>query len=482
MVYTPISLAARSNQARDAAAGSASLINCYSEQTGQDAKSPSVVYACDGWSAFSTLTSGGATRGMINLDDSLLWVASGGNLYSVTTGGTATNRAAVATSGVAYFARNSAATPDIMMVTSDGLTRSISGTTVSTPSYSVDVGAELFNSVCGHDNYFVFTKSNGEFYLSGINATTIDALDFATAQSDADGLVRGVTRGRDLALFGNRSTEFWQNVGAADFAYQRVTTVRFGAYAAAAIVPVVAVMGGSISDTIIWPATGPDGGFVGVFMLAGYDAQKISTWEIDNAIATATRANLRAYSYPSQGQTFYAITDGATFTYEFNCRAGSWHQRKSASLEFARTGDAVVFNNKTILGDYTTGAVYQLDTSVVPAAESSVSVEVSRDGGDTWTTARTKTIGTAAERKKRTKFNRFGQSKEDGFQLRLKITSAYVEGGTDIDMTIIAPIVHATPFPLQLHTLYIDAIPGVGLTANQKGAIQIGADLTRVQA
>lgn len=482
MPLVPIQLAKRTNVGRNSAVSNVQLINCYTDEIGQDAKEASPVYPCDGWASFSTLTSGGITRGMLNLDDSLLWVMSGGNLYSVTTGGTATNRAAVATSGVAYFARNRATTPGIMMVTSDNITRTISGTTVTTPSYDVAIGSGLFNSVCCMDGYFVITKSNGEFYISGLDAVTIDALDFAKASTVADGLSRGIVRGRDLVLMGDRSTEFWQNTGQADFPFQRVHVANYGLYAGPAAVATMAVIDTSLGETIIFPATGPDGGYVGMVMLGGYDAKRISHWEVDNAIRTATKANLRAYAYPSQGNTFYAITDGANWTYEFNARTGYWHRRKGSGLAFAQTIDATVFNGAVILGDYTSGLLYQQSTSATPAGTSNVSVRVSRDNGDTWTSARTKSVGTSSERKKRTKFTRFGQSKEDGFQIEVKIASAYVEGANDIDMTIIPAPVHAQPHPIQMHTLYVDAVPGVSGTANTRGVITMHADISKVGA
>lgn len=480
MPFTQIALAAGSNEARDTAAGCARLINCYVEALGQDAKGPTAVYACDGWSDFSTLTSGGVTRGMINLDDTLLWVHSGGNLYSVDTGGTATNRGAVAVTGTAYFARNRASTPDIMMVSSDGLTRTISGTTVSTPSYAAGVGQADFNSVVGHDGYFVITKSDGEFYVSGLNAVTIDELDFAQAQTAVSGLIRGMAKGRDLHLFSAESMEIWQNVGAADFPYQRVHTTRFGTYAGPAMETIVGMVGGGMADTIVWPATGPDGGYIGIMMMNGYDATKVSNWQIDNAVRTATQANLRSYSYSSQGHSFYAITDLANWTYELNTTTGRWHERQGSGLAFAQTVGSAEFNGNTIFGDYTTGALYKLDTSVTPATASNVSVETSKDNGTTWTTARTKAVGTSGTT--RTKFNGFGLSREDGWQIRLKVTSAYVEDGNDIDLTIIPPQVHATPYPLIMHTLYVDAVPRVGENANQKGMIQLGGNIERVRA
>lgn len=481
MGYTSVTLASRSNEARDTAAGSAKLVNCYVEMLGTDSKAETAVYACDGFSAFSTLTSGGVTRGMYVLEDTpLLWTVSGDNLYSVDTGGTSTNREStlgLGASEVAYFARNTAATPDIMMVTSGGTYRSISGTTVSTPTYAAGIGAGTFNSVVGHENYFIFTKPNGEYYVSGVNLTTIDELDFDPGPA---GLMRALVRGRDLVLMGTDSTEFLVNTGGADFPYQLQHKTNFGLYAAPCAQTVAASMEGGIADTIIWPATGPDGGYIGVFLLAGYDGRKISNHQVDAAVQTATRANLRAYHYTSNGHSFYAITDGATFTHELNTTTLRWNERTSSGLAFATTIAAAEFNAGVVFGDYNAGALYQSTTAQTPAAGSTVTVETSRDNGSTWATARTQTLGTS--RTARTKFNSFGQSFEDGFQVRIKITSAYVENGNDIDITMIPPTIHATPFPVQLHTLYVDAIPGVGAGALQRGLIQIGADVERVRA
>lgn len=489
MALTPLQLGLRSNQARDTAVGSAVLVNCYAESVGEDAKAPNPIYACDGWSAFSTLTSGGVTRGMFNVDDTRLWVLSGARLFRVTTAGVSTSAFTLNSTGYGYFARNRASTPNVALVTSDGYYLSMTGASVSQPTLDVTIDQTLFNSVCSLDGFFIFTKSNGEFYISGIDTTTVDPLDFAPALgasgSEKDkltGLVRGVVRGRDLVLAGASGMTFWQNTGNADFPFQRVHIATFGTYAGPAMVPVVGVTDGTMTDTLIWPATGPDGGYIGVMMLMGYDAKKISTWEVDNAIRTATKANVRAYAYQSQGNTFYCITDATTFSYEFNCRTGFWHQRKGYGLNFARTVDACVFNGGTIFGDYTSGALYQQSTSVTPGASTTISLQHSRDNGSTFTTARTKTVGTSSARTTRTKFNRIGQSKQDGFQFKLTINAAYVEGGNDIAATIIPPAVHATPLPIVCHALYVDAIPGVSATANQKGAIALHADIEKVQA
>ena len=157
MPITPISLGTNTNTDRDTT--TAVLVNCYAESIGQEGKIPYPIYACCGFDAWSTLTSGGVTRGMLNLDDSTLYVVSGTNLYSVNTSGTATNQGSISTSGYAYMARNRNATaPQVFLVTSDGQMRTIQNGTVSTPT--LDSSIPKFNAVCAHDGYFVRSEEH----------------------------------------------------------------------------------------------------------------------------------------------------------------------------------------------------------------------------------------------------------------------------------------------------------------------------------
>lgn len=481
---TPISLGVRSNPGRDTAISPARLINCYAEDAGEEGKIRYPIVACDGFSAFATMigADAGVTRGMLNLDDTTLYAVTGTRLQRVDTAGAVTHMQELATSGYAYFARNrKEPNAQVALVTSDGLFRLIENNAVSTPSLSSDIGASLFNSVCSIDGYFLFTKSNGEFYASAIDSSAIDDLDFAATQANPDGLSRGVIRGRDVCLFGPRSVEFWQNAGAADFPFERTTATQIGLFAPASAVPLSAVIDGSTADTVAFVAANVTGDLIGVMLLAGYEGRKISLPALDRAIRDEpTKSSIRGFTHTSGGHTFYTIT-GTSFTWEYNCGTGLWHERKSSGLDRWRIVDACTFNGNTIFGDYSAAALYQRSASITPGSASVCTLRHSNDNGDTWTSARSKTIGAASATKTRVKFNRLGQSKEDGKVIELTITNAVIENGTGNPMTVIPPAVHAWPNPMRFGTLYVDAIPGASLTSGAKGITGLAVDAEAVK-
>lgn len=486
MGIQPLVLGSQSNIGRDPAISAASLTNCYVEVAGDGAKMQFPIVASDGFAAWATMTGGaaGVIRGMLNLNETTLYVVTGTRLQSVTTSAGVTHLAELATSGIAYMARNrrgddGTGYPQVGIVTSDGLFRIIENNVVSTPSLDPDLPSSLFNSICHLDGYFVITLSNGEFYISSIDAgSDVDVLDFASAQSNPDGLSRGLVRGRELVLMGPRSTEFWQNTGATDFPFERAQAVDIGIYAPASAVSVVAVVDSQVTDSICWASSNNQGDYIGVMMLGGYDARKISTSEVDRAIrGESNAANVRAFQYArDDGTAFYVIT-GTAFTYEFNLRTQLWHQRKSSGLDKWKVTDAAQFGGYTVFGDYSAASLYRRNATQTPASASSLTMRQSKDHGDSWTTARSASIGIAGQRKKRVKFTRLGSSAEDGTVFELAITNAVIEAGTGNSMTVVTPAVHTYPGKVQIDALYVDTIPGGSLASRPKallgGAVNI---------
>ena len=326
MPITPVSLGLRSNADRSAESGAGRLINCYAEDMGEDALHRYPVYACDGFSSFATLTGtgNGVVRGGINFDDATLYLVTGTRINRVSSGGTATDMGALATSGYAYFARNvKSPNAQIGLVTSDGLFRIIENNSVSTPTLDGSIPSSTFNSIMEIDGYFLITCSGGDFYITSIDeGTTIDALDFASASANSDGLLRGVKRGVEAVLLGPRSTEFWRNTRAADFPFERVHAALFGCYSAASAATVSAVIDGKTVDAVIMAATNVDGAYIGVMLVPGYDATKISTEALDRKIRDETTpSSIRAFTHTRNGTTFYTIGT-STWTWEYNCRTG----------------------------------------------------------------------------------------------------------------------------------------------------------------
>jgi hypothetical protein len=74
---------------------------------------------------------------------------------------------------------------------------------------------------------FVFARAGtGEFYWSDpLDARTIDALDFATAERSADNLYDIQALGDNLWLFGKDSIEAWAHTGEADLPFVRIEQV-----------------------------------------------------------------------------------------------------------------------------------------------------------------------------------------------------------------------------------------------------------------
>lgn len=482
--FTPISLGVRSNPERDNDDGAARLVNCYVETAGDEGMAAFPIYACDGFTSFSTLTGSGVgvSRGSFNLDDTALYVVTGTRLNSVNASGTATDLGALATSGYAYFARNrKEPNADVMVVTSDGLFRVITNGTVSTPILDSDIPASLFNSVCAIDGYGIITASNGEWFITSIDdAGSVDELDFSKAASDADGLVRGVIRGRDVCLFGPRSVEFWNNTGADNFPFERAQATRIGCYAAPAVCSVVSVFGEQSADTVIWPATSTTGEYIGVMILDSYSGAKISPPALDRAIRDEPDlSSIRAFTYSTGVAAFYCIT-GSTFSWEFNLATRFWHERISTGLSRWRVADACGFAGKTIFSDYSAATLYQRSHAITPGAASTITLRHSKDGGRTFTTGRSKSIGSSGEWSKRVRFNRLGQSKEDGFVTEFSISNAVMENGTGNEMKVLPPPIHAYPNPLRAYALHVNTISGTSGTSGPKGIKSLAIEIDKL--
>lgn len=400
MPLTPIQLSTRTAKSRNGFESAARLINCFSETVGQEAKANFTLYAINGLNSFATLTgASGGVRRMLATETELQVVA-GRQLFSVSSAGDATLVGGITSDGLTTMARNSNENPQTVIVV-DGLWY-IYQSGVLTQGNDPDLPPPIY--VTEKDGYFIFLAADGQFTISGINVVTIDGLDFATAEARSDDGVGLATRGNDLIVFGTRSTEFWQNTGNADFPFERAQFRNFGCYAAGSIAEVTALVQGSIVDSVVWCATDEKGAFVGVYLLNGYSANKISTYDIDRDIADdPSPQNIRSLSWSEDGHVFVAIT-GSTYTHVYDTVEGTWHERQSNGYSYWRPKAHASFAGNVVLGDSISGELYKSERS------------------------------------------------------------AFDESGSDMLMTVQLPIVHAFPYELSATRLILDAVPGVGIS------------------
>lgn len=398
----PISLATGTNRGRYDVEASARLINCYMENLGQGGKNQFALYAVNGWETFATLPGASSgVRGMLSLDNELLAVA-GRQLYAISRGGESALIGGVVSDGLVTMARNRQAPNPQAVIVCDGLWYIYQNGVLS---QGVDTDLQSPVYVTEKDGYFVFLASNGTFSISGVDDTTIDGLDFANAQSNADGGVALGTRGTDLLIFGQRSTEFWVNTGNADFPFERQAYRGFGCYSAGSVSEVTALVQGQMIDSVAWAATDEKGAFTGVYLLTGYAAQKVSTYDIDRDIEDDPNPHLiRSFAWSENGHVFYTIK-GTGYSHTYDTVESAWHERKSSAFAYWRAIAHQTFDNKSIFGDGESGTLY-------------------RSGRD-----------------------------------------LYDANGDPVVMEIWLPLAHAWPYDVILNRVSVDAVTGVGLNS-----------------
>lgn len=464
----PISLGLGSNVSRTGLEGIAEFVNAYAEQLGESGKVQFPIYAINGLETFATLTGGSGTRAILPLEPEMLVVADR-ILFRVNAGGAATSVGGVPSDGLVTMARNRKAPNPQVAIVCDGLWYIYENETLTQGS-DTDLPPPI--CVAGMDGFFIFLIADGRWFITSVDeGTEIDGLEFSRAGTRPDGLVMGAVRGRDLVLFGSRSTEFNQNTGGSDFPFTLTTSIDIGCYAAGSVANITLIRE-QAADTLIWAATDAQGGYMGVVMLNGYTPTVISTGEVDRLIRDETDPSaIRATAWTEDGHPFYAIS-GTTFTRVYDGRTGQWHTRKS----YGRNGRSRIschgqLGQMHIFGDVTTNKLYRsrpdvytedgdpiiwtvipppvsmfpnrfrvnalhIDTisgvglvSTVDAqANPKLMLDYSRDGGATFGAQRLCSLGAAGQRHTRVTERQFGIFDKNGVSFRISCSANVRKG------------------------------------------------------
>jgi hypothetical protein len=420
---------------RSLPASSQRLLNLYSEQEPEDARSPLILRSTAGLRLFAT-AGAGPVRGLITMND-VLYAVSGSTAYRIASDGTATSLGTIAGTDPVTMATNGSQ----IAVVADTTTYVVTSSTVNAVTDPDFPGAGTVDYL---DGFGIFNRpSTGTFFISALlDMSNFDALDFASAESSPDPLVRVLVDHRELWLFGSHSTEIWVNTGAAAFPFERQpgSIMERGCAAPLSVC--------KLDNTVMWLA---DDGVV--YRAQGYAPSRISTHAIEEAVADAAitdREAARACAWTQDGHAFYALSIPNTGTYCFDAATGLWHERGSWNRSTWRVGSVVRCYGKILGGDDTTGAIHQLDPSCYlegtdphirlvdsPPMHASgawafqarlevnmetgvglssgqgsaplAMLQVSDDGGRTFGTERTTSIGAIGQHHARAKWDRLGR-------------------------------------------------------------------------
>lgn len=344
MTRVPIPLVQGEGQAKSKFISSRTLVNAFIES----ASGVPVLYGGPGMSLRVTLATIGI-RGAYNFNETLL-VVSDTRLYTVTEGGTATDRGEILGSQPVDISDNGLQAT----IVADEYSYVWDGTTLS---MITDPDFYRASSVDFIDQYMVTgIYDSGRFQISALaDAVSYDGLDVATAEVRPDKLRRVFVDNRDLLLMGVKTIEAWYNSGAADFPFERSQLFfELGLLGRDCVAPV--------DNSVAFVAH--DGT---VRIIRGGTALVISTDAIANTIAGWTDPGAaQAFSYSLRNHQFWALRhpDGCV-VWDASAPAGdAWHVRKSYGSETWSIAYAVQIWGVTIFADRDTGKLYTMNPDV----------------------------------------------------------------------------------------------------------------------
>ena len=338
-------------QGRSTSFNAQQSINCFPAYDKNQPKTAVAMYGTPGTLEFSDTEYGAyEVRGMVGLGSYFIAVV-GARIFKVASNGTATaidtGEDLSTSSGYVGMASNG-----VHVLIVDGTTdaKIVTDTTITnideTDDYPQSDDCTFF------DGYFLVHEVNtGRFYLSGLyDGTTWNPLDFATAESSPDNLIGLGSTKQNIWLFGIKTVEVYFNSGNADFPFERVPGAinDIGCNAVGSICNAKGVLFWLTSNNTIARSN-------------GYAYEEISTESINYQISTyATVNNARGFYYEVEGEVYYAINfPTPQKTWVVNIRTNDWFEWQTDDDQF-RGICSIQWFDKMLIGDRSDSRIFQL--------------------------------------------------------------------------------------------------------------------------
>lgn len=383
---------------------------------------------------------------------SALYVVSGETLYKVTGGGASEALGTITGDKPVIVRVNANTTAPQAVIVADNTVYELQADVLE-EFQDEDLG-EGVHSVDFLDGYFVIGLRSGIFQLTGLNDTTIAALDFATAEGRPDPGVRIFVHERRMWYFGTETTEVWLNTGNADFPFERDSAfIETGCLSKYSVV--------AFDNTIAFVDHRAR-----VVKFNGYTPTVISTAEVERDIRRTKKAQrsdeIEGFVWFDAGREFYVLS-GPDWTWVHDASTQLWHQKKShLSTRWIGRGYIDAFD-KHLVGSIDDGNIYEMshdykdeagsplimdlrsavlgpwpanvswdeiaidfETGVGNAddADPMAMISWSNDAGATFSAERFKSLGATGEYYKTVRCHGCGMSGRQGRQIRVQISAA----------------------------------------------------------
>lgn len=341
--------------ARSVNAADNRMVNLFPEIVPEGGKEPAFLNRAPGL-RLETSVGAGPIRGLWAFDDHM-YVVSGNRLYKLDSSYNAIFIGTVAdANGPVSMADNGTQ----LFVACNG------------PSYIYNSQTNVFSQITDSDfpgagtvgyldGYFVFNEPNSQkIWVTGLlDGTSVDPLDFTSAEGSPDGVVGIIVDHREVWVFGTNSVEVWYDSGNADFPLSRIQ----GAFNELGCVAAYSIA--KMDNGLFWLGKDARGQGI-VYRANGYTGQRISTHAVEWHIQQyGNLSDAIGYTYQQDGHSFYVlIFPGADTTWVYDVATQAWHERAgfvNGQFTRHRSNCQVFFNNTVLVGDYENGNIYAFD-------------------------------------------------------------------------------------------------------------------------
>lgn len=293
------------------------------------------------------------------------------------------------------------------------------------------------------DQYIVYrTRDSQQFGWTSLgDATSIDALDFASAEASPDNLVGIIVDHRELLLFGSDSTESWSNTtDASIFARNQGVAIEYG---------LASEWSACKLDSSVYFLASSSRGQGQVMKLQGYVPVPVSTAAIEQILAGLDLSEAYAFAIEMERSKLYCLNvPGVETTLVYDALTQQWHEWAEL-VNGQRTQHRATHHFFTSGQHYVgtaSGKVYRLDprvsnnagdpllreritpVSATPSRDrlhysqfdltcdrgtgGSVALRYSIDGGARWSNWRTRSVGALGKFHRLVQWKRFNAGRD----------------------------------------------------------------------
>lgn len=304
----------------------------------------------------SYLALGGAIRGQRNVEGRWFVVA-GGSLYEIVNDA-AVNRGTLSSfTGMVGMSHN-----NTQLVIVGGAGGDVFNLVTNTLAPITSAGWRGSKTVGYIDGYMIFVApGTDQFYITAIDdASTLDALDFSSADAQPDNIVAAAVMHGELILLGLYTTEIWGDSGGAMFPFARYNSARIDVGCVGAGAWIVA------SDSMFFIGQTRTGSGI-VYQMAGHAPTRKSTRAIEQMLAKSTDIGAATmWTYQVDGHEFIGINaPGLATTLVYDAAMQQWHERADWLDGWAplRVTTVCKVNDGQYAGD-AQGNLYRIDPGV----------------------------------------------------------------------------------------------------------------------